>query len=229
MAKPNIGELVAAAIDDVERPMILARYTSDEAVYVNARTKVKLGCERHGAFEILPRDIERRNYLCSACRDEFKADARDGHRTALVAKIEAQFPGTFDYSELVYKDTQTPVTVICLKHQTRHDLYPFDLDKNTYKRTYICTDCRDEGLRERFSSSSEAFVEKAKAVHGDRYEYHKVDYQNASTKVVIGCASHGDFEQAPRSHLSGRGCPKCARLSMAEAKRKPPANPVDHK
>jgi hypothetical protein len=57
---------------------------------------------------------------------------------------------------------------------------------------------------------TELFIEKAKLIHGDKYDYSKVDYKNCSTKVKICCKIHGEFEQTPNNHLSGYGCGKCA-------------------
>ena len=53
------------------------------------------------------------------------------------------------------------------------------------------------------------FIMKAEFVHGDRYDYSKVDYINNRTKVNIICKEHGIFEQRPTRHLCGDGCPKC--------------------
>ena len=54
------------------------------------------------------------------------------------------------------------------------------------------------------------FIERAKEIHGDKYDYSKVDYKGATHKIEIICPDHGKFSQSPYSHLSGRGCPKCA-------------------
>lgn len=53
------------------------------------------------------------------------------------------------------------------------------------------------------------FIEKAKSVHGDKYDYTLTDYINNRTKVCIICPIHGKFEQTPKDHLSGCGCSKC--------------------
>ena len=69
------------------------------------------------------------------------------------------------------------------------------------------------------------FIEKARAIHGDKYDYSKVVYKDAHTKVKIICPKHGEFEQKPSNHLSGTGCPQCRRNSwttesfIAEARR----------
>lgn len=65
----------------------------------------------------------------------------------------------------------------------------------------------------RFTKMNEAtqkFVERAYEVHGDKYNYNLVEYENLETKVTIICKRHGDFEQSPRSHLRGaEGCKYC--------------------
>lgn len=54
------------------------------------------------------------------------------------------------------------------------------------------------------------FIIKATSIHGDLYDYSKVIYTTAHTKVNIICNNHGSFYMSPNSHLNGRGCPECA-------------------
>jgi hypothetical protein len=54
------------------------------------------------------------------------------------------------------------------------------------------------------------FIDKAKIIHGDKYDYSLVDYVNARSKVTIICPTHGSYLQSPDNHLRKRGCPKCA-------------------
>jgi hypothetical protein len=49
----------------------------------------------------------------------------------------------------------------------------------------------------------------AKLVHGNKYDYTKVNYVNNKTKVIITCPKHGDFDQVPHYHTSGNGCQRC--------------------
>ena len=48
-------------------------------------------------------------------------------------------------------------------------------------------------------------------VHGDKYDYSKVEYVNGQTKVIIICPEHGEFLQIPINHQKGVRCPECAR------------------
>ena len=63
--------------------------------------------------------------------------------------------------------------------------------------------------------TSKEFIERAKMVHGDKYDYSKTEYVNAKTKVCIICPKHGEFWQLPHSHLSGSGCPICNRIKRS--------------
>ena len=62
--------------------------------------------------------------------------------------------------------------------------------------------------------TTEEFIQRARKVHGDKYDYSKVEYVNNRTKVCIICPEHGEFWQAPTNHTDGkRGCPYCNKLS----------------
>lgn len=60
------------------------------------------------------------------------------------------------------------------------------------------------------TGSYDLFVEKANKIHHYKYDYSKSEYIKFGIKVKIICNIHGIFEQTPNSHLSGKGCPKCA-------------------
>lgn len=62
--------------------------------------------------------------------------------------------------------------------------------------------------------TTELFIEKAKAIHGDKYDYSKVIYINSTTKVCIVCPIHGEFWQTPSMHLRGNGCSICRESSL---------------
>lgn len=58
--------------------------------------------------------------------------------------------------------------------------------------------------------TTEEFIERAKDIHGDKYDYSLVEYKTNRDKVKIICKNCGKvFEQTPKKHLKGRGCPHC--------------------
>ncbi len=54
------------------------------------------------------------------------------------------------------------------------------------------------------------FKNRAKLLHNERYDYSKFNYINSITQGIIICKKHGEFLQTTNSHLSGKGCSKCA-------------------
>ena len=58
-------------------------------------------------------------------------------------------------------------------------------------------------------STTGEFISKSKLIHGDKYDYSKVEYVNNHSKVCIICPEHGEFWQTPANHLKNRGCPIC--------------------
>jgi hypothetical protein len=58
-------------------------------------------------------------------------------------------------------------------------------------------------------SNTNDFIQKAKLVHGDKYDYDLVNYSNSKIPVEIICPVHGVFKLRPNDHLQGQGCKKC--------------------
>lgn len=63
------------------------------------------------------------------------------------------------------------------------------------------------------------FIAKAQTIHGNKYDYSLVDYQNSKTPITLVCPIHGAFSIQPNSHLMGKGCRQCAILKNANAQR----------
>lgn len=57
--------------------------------------------------------------------------------------------------------------------------------------------------------TTDQFIAKALDLHGNTYDYSKVQYISSTDKIVITCPEHGDFTQIPNNHLKKSGCPKC--------------------
>jgi len=115
----------------------------------------------------------------------------------------------YDYSKVDYINARTPVTIVCPIHGDFHQ-WP---DKHL-NRKHGCPSC---GGTEK--SNTPKFIEKAKKVHGNIYEYMLVNYKGNREPVQIVCHEHGVFKQTPKDHLDGCGCPKCggfARLTQKD-------------
>lgn len=118
--------------------------------------------------------------------EEFIADARKVHGDK------------YDYSKSEYRGSDSKVCVICPTHG---EFWP---TANNHIRGSGCPQCVGRTV------TKERFIEKAREVHGDKYDYSKVEYVNSMTPVTIICPNHGEFMLTPTSHLCGNGCSECS-------------------
>ncbi len=112
----------------------------------------------------------------------------------------------YDYSKVEYVDNATKVCIICPEHGEFMQRPYSHLNGNG------CPEC--VGLKK---WDNPKFIEKAREVHGDRYDYSKSVYVNKRTKLTIICPIHGEFEQTPANHIRQRqGCPECGKKYASE-------------
>lgn len=109
----------------------------------------------------------------------------------------------YDYSKTEYVNIDTKITVICPKHGE------FQIRPDHFFEGKGCPKCGNERTGDKNRLSIEKFIEKARNTHGNKYDYSKVEYIDARTKVCIICPKHGEFWQKPREHFKGFGCPQC--------------------
>lgn len=121
-----------------------------------------------------------------------------------IAKAKAVHGDKYDYSQVEYVNNQTKVSIICPMHGVFRQR-PLD-----HLKGHGCSDCGKKKNIESRKKTLDNFIDEARKVHGDKYDYSKVKYENTSTKVCIICKEHGEFFQTPYTHLNGHGCPKCA-------------------
>lgn len=82
-----------------------------------------------------------------------------------------------------------------------------------------CRDCSYKLRGIKNSDTLESMLTKFKLVHGDLYDYSRIEQANSSSKITIGCYTHGEYTQTPNKHISGQGCPKCAKERSDISKR----------
>lgn len=64
--------------------------------------------------------------------------------------------------------------------------------------------------------TTETFILSARKMHGNKYDYSKVEYINSTTPVCIICPIHGEFWQTPVAHLRGNGCRECGKKKQGK-------------
>ena len=178
------------------------KYDYSNVEYMGTHKNVCIICPKHGNFLQTPA-----NHLngrgCPKCAKESIQTALSSTTEEFVKKAREVHGDKYNYSKIKYVNSSTPVYIICPEHGE------FLQTPSNHLRGRGCPKCGVESTQKKLSSTTEDFIKKAREVHGDKYDYSKVDYTNANTQVRIICPEHGEFWQTPNNHLMGRGCPKC--------------------
>lgn len=169
-------------------------YSYEKSVYVNNKTKLIITCPEHGDFEQTPQ-THMGGSVCPKCARLHLKETTEG----FIKRAKLIHNDTFSYEKTHYVNNKTKVTITCRVHGD------FEQDTRSHLLGMGCLRCRHESM----AFGTKSFIEKAQEIHGNKYDYSKVEYKSIKEKVIIRCAKHGDFEQAPDHHLRGRGCAEC--------------------
>ena len=110
----------------------------------------------------------------------------------------------FDYTNVVYKSTNTPVEVRCKKHD-----FIFNPTPKNHKNGAKCTMCGRESQIKKASKGKEKFIQDSIELYGDKDNYSLVKYTNNKKEIIIKCNLHGTFNVRPDLYLQGKGCIEC--------------------
>lgn len=125
-------------------------------------------------------------------------------------KATLKFKGKYNYEESIHIKNKDTILVNCNKHNIEFKVIAgYHLES----KTGCCPGCvkdHTESIKLKYTSTTEQFIEKAKNIYGDKYDYSKFIYTLARKKSILVCKVHGDFEISPNNHLRGKQCPDCS-------------------
>ena len=159
---------------------------------MNNRNEIKILCGKHGIFmQQIKKHLNGNG--CPKCDLDKKL-----FKKSFLNKCFEIHGDRYDYSLVNYKKAKSKIKIICKKHGI------FEQEANSHINGCNCPKCVG-GIK----VTKDEFIEKAKLIHGEKYDYSLVNYINSKTKIDIICPKHDVFKQIPSSHLSGSGCIMC--------------------
>lgn len=168
------------------------KYDYSKTVYRGSNQKCVVTCRKHGDFEALASNLLSKHGCPKCCKN---------HKLTLESFIEKateKHNGKYTYEKVNFKNSNDKVTITCPIHGD------FVQNVSHHLRGRGCQACaRNKRL------TTEEFVDAARKVHGDKYDYSNAEYVTHDTNVRINCPVHGEFMQTPSCHLRGQGCPFC--------------------
>lgn len=170
-------------------------YDFSKMVYVDALTPIVITCKIHGIdFTASPNQFVFSGITCPKCRME-------KNLSAFIDKAREAHGHLYDYSLITDYKSDIKLPIVCKEHGTF-----WQLPHSHLNCINPCPECAG-----RLGRTRDEFIQKSKEVHGDIYDYSKVEYRNMRTVVTIICKIHGPFQQTPVNHVQGRcGCKSCS-------------------
>ena len=162
-------------------------------------TKAIFICDKHGEYTQILSNHSRSG--CIKCGYERKGINQKIPDEEWYERFPDLKPGQFNLT------SKTKAIFICDKHG--------EYIQRLGNYRHICPKCSGRIL------STNDFIEKSIKVHGNKYDYSKVNYINCHTDVLIICPEHGEFYQNAYKHIHGGNCPKCSLVILSNKKKIP--------
>lgn len=203
----------AKFVEDAVAKHGLGTYSYGAVSYVNAHTKVEIECGKHGVFWQTPAHHVNQGNGCRQCGFKRSADYSRLSKAEFVDRASKIHKGRYSYTDVVYKNNATPVSIYCPEHGH------FDSTPSNHLAGKGCPACGNRSAAEKQTMPFRIWQKRATEAHGGVYRYIQEHWNGLLNETKIICPRHGEFEQLARTHMLGCGCPDCGRLKQADSRR----------
>lgn len=178
------------------------RYDYSKCNYTSASSKVEIICLKHGSFFQTP-DNHTHGQGCPLCGKETRGKERITLASSLfLEQLKEKNYEVTKSIESATVDAHFPLEIRCCSH----DIVFKQTPQNLIKDKTGCKLCKGEKISSSKKVAYADFLERARALHGVRYEYDNSTYDGLMIPMRIICPEHGEFFQIPTNHLQGNGC-----------------------
>ena len=181
--------------------------------YTTSKDKSLIICREHGEILNTYATVMKGQTPCRKCSNKIISSVLTKDNDEAIYDLKARFPD-YDFLKFVYEGSTIPSTVICKVHG--------ELNKsrtNILLKNYVCGLCNS-----RFVKDTKDFVEALKVKFPNTWDlcdYSKTKYVGTTTKLLMTCKEHGDFEKTSNECLNSEAnyvCTKCNYKVRAEGK-----------
>ena len=195
------------------------KYDYSKTEYISAFTKVCIICPEHGEFWQRAKNHVINGDGCPKCGKIKNINAIKKSTEHFIDEAKRLYGDKYDYSKVNYINCKTKVEIICCKHGISFWQTPAN---HLWFGDTPCPKCKSEDISSRSKYDTSWFIKKAKEIHGDKYDYSKVEYDGYHNRVCIICPEHGEFWQLVGDHIHNKsGCPKCMAKESSERNKLP--------
>jgi superfamily II DNA or RNA helicase len=170
------------------------RYDYSKVVYVSNKHEIDIICSEHGIFPQIP-GSHLRGGGCPGCAGNKKKTTEQFIEEAKLIHGER-----YGYLNSNVINSSSNVKITCFEHGE------FEQTPESHLLGSNCPKCAGNKKK-----TTEQFIEEAKVIHGDKYDYSKVVYVGNKKEVTIICPIHGAFDVRASHHTHSMvGCARCA-------------------
>lgn len=179
------------------------KYDYSEVEFISINNNVTIICPKHGRFDQLATSHINSGYGCDKCRKEYGGKHAALSTDEFIKRSKEKHGDKYDYSKAHYINRKNKITIICPIHGE------FSQWPHSHMWGIGCRKCGASITGNKLRKDQNTFIEECKKVHGNFYDYSKVNYHKNNHEVTIICPKHGAFNQVAVMHLRGSNCPKC--------------------
>jgi len=160
--------------------------------FTKMKAKIIVICPIHGEFIAAAGNHLRGDGGCTEC-NLAKKTLRNFNIFLNIAKKKYNC----DYSKSDYKNTKTPINIICPEHG--------EFQQKPERHLEIgCPECRKNtkvGL--------DLIIKECNKIYDLKYDFSNSNFKTFGDIIEVICPTHGKFKQRPNKLVVGKGCPKC--------------------
>jgi hypothetical protein len=178
------------------------KYDLAKIDYQGSSNKIIVVCFSHGEFAIAAKHFLSGSGCkkCATATSSLKTIEKAAQ--LFMTKARKKHGDIYGYDAVKYVGNTTKVKITCYTHGI------FLQTPRKHLEGSGCHQCAIDNSKTRLSS--DAFIERAKETHGDKYDYSETIFTKSHENLKIICSQHGGFIQNPHNHLAGAGCKQCA-------------------
>lgn len=174
------------------------KYDYSESAYLGSNKNITIKCKSHGYFTKIAHS-HLYGLGCLKCKRE----------EIFIEKCIKKYGSFYIYEEGCYIGAFKPINITCPTHGD----FKLSQAAKHLNRNQTCSKCHNYNkkpyIRKLREYPTNKFIEDAKKIHGDSFDYSKSISKGSNDKIIIICKEHGEFLQKRYNHLKGNGCLKC--------------------
>jgi len=178
------------------------KYDYSESVYVNSATKIQIFCKTcQKSFEQTPNN-HLSNHGCMSCGYDSVKEKNSLNIDEFTRRAKEVHGNKFEYHEVKYSTNSTKVRIFCNNCQK----FFYQPPNSHLAGNNGCKNCSKTK-----KLTKEEFIKRSREIHGNEFDYSKVEIINCTTKVKIICKNQHETEVLPSDHFSKKkhGCKVC--------------------